>query len=117
MMREPAIGSYRDAEGARHELVARETADGGWHVLDLDLESETAHVIETLADGEDGRPQAEAIARDYLTTVGVHEPGAGPPSADPISEQGGSDERSHRHPRQGPRKREPRGAARPRAAR
>ena len=34
-MREPAIGSYRDADRARHELVVRETANGGWHVLDL----------------------------------------------------------------------------------
>ena len=37
-MREPAIGSYRDADGARHELVVRETADGGWQVLDLDVD-------------------------------------------------------------------------------
>jgi hypothetical protein len=117
MMREPAIGSYRDAEGARHELVARETADGGWHVLDLDLESETAHVIETLADGEDGRPQAEAIARDYLTTVGGTARDAGRTPRDPIPVQGGSDARTHRRPRPGPRKREARGTALPRAAR
>jgi hypothetical protein len=117
MMREPAIGSYRDADGARHELVVRETAECGWHVLDLDLESETAHVIETLADGEDGRPQAEAIARDYLTTVGGIARDTGPAPGDPIPEQGGSDARNHRRPGQGPRKREARGAALPRAAR
>ena len=56
MMREPAIGSYRDADGARHELVVRETADGGWQVLDLDLDGETAHVVDTL--GRRGRPPA-----------------------------------------------------------
>jgi len=76
-MKQPKIGSYRDADGTNHELVVRETAAGGWHVLDLDVEADTASVIETLADGEDGRPQAEAIARDYLTTVGGTAPGRG----------------------------------------
>ena len=117
MMREPAIGSYRDADGARHELVVREPADGGWHVLDLDVESETARVIETLSGGEDGRPQAEAIARDYLSTVAAMEPEAGRAPGDPISEQGGSDDRIHRRPRPGPRTRQARGTALPRAAR
>jgi hypothetical protein len=116
-MKEPPIESYRDVDGARHELVVRETADGGWHVLDLDVESETAHVIETLADGEDGRPQAEAIARDYLTTVGGTARDAGRTPRDPIPVQGGSDARTHRRPRPGLRKREARGAALPRAAR
>ena len=36
-MREPEIGSYRDADGARHKLVVRQTADGDWHVLDIDV--------------------------------------------------------------------------------
>ena len=56
-MREPAIGSYRDADGARHELVVRETADGGWQVLDLDVDGDTAHVVDALA-GDRGRPPA-----------------------------------------------------------
>ena len=34
-MREPAIGSYRDADGARHELVVRATNEGDWEVLDV----------------------------------------------------------------------------------
>jgi hypothetical protein len=117
MMREPAIGSYRDADGARHELVVRETADGGWHVLDLDLDTETAHVVDALAGGEDGRPQADAIARDYLTTVSGTARDAGRTPRDPIPVQGGSDARNHRRPRPGPRKREARGNALPRAAR
>jgi len=75
MMREPAIGSYRDAEGARHELVVRETTVGG-------------------------------TARD-----------AGRTPRDPIHVQGGSDARTHRRPRPGPRKREARGTALPRPAR
>ena len=117
MLREPVIGGYRDAAGARHELVVRETADGGWHVLDLDLDGDTAHVVDALQGGEDGRPQAEAIARDYLSTVAAMQPEAGRASGDPISEQGGSDERIHRRPRPGPRKRQARGTALPRAAR
>jgi hypothetical protein len=113
MMREPAIGSYRAADGARHELVVREAADGDWQVLDLDLNTETAHVVDALQGGEDGRPQAEAIARDYLTTVGP----AGRTPGDPIPEQGGPDARNHRRSRPGPRTREARGTALPRAAR
>jgi hypothetical protein len=116
-MKQPQIGSYRDVDGARHELVVREIADGGWHVLDLDVESETARVIDTLTGGEDGRPQAEAIARDYLTTVGGTARDAGRTPGDPIPVQGGPDARNHRRPGQGPRKREARGAALPRAAR
>jgi hypothetical protein len=116
-MKQPPIESYRDADGARHELVVRETADGGWHVLDLDVEAETARVIDTLTDDQDGRPQAEAIARDYLTTVGGTARDTGRTPRDPIPEQGGSDARNHRRPGQGPRKREARGAALPRAAR
>jgi hypothetical protein len=115
MTREPAIGSYRDADGARHELVVRETADSGWHVLDLDLDGETAHVVDALAGDEDGRPQAEAIARDYLTTVGAAAC-AGRTPGDPIPEQGGSDDRIHRRPRSGPRTTRARGAALPGAA-
>ena len=116
MTKEPAIGSYRDADRGRHVLVVRETADGGWHVLDLDLDGDTAHVVDALAGGEDGRPQAEAIARDYLSTV-AKDAGEGRTPGDPISEQGGSDDRNHRRPRPGPRKRQARGAALPRAAR
>jgi hypothetical protein len=112
-MTQPAVGSYRDADGTRHELVVRETAAGDWRVLDLDTEAETAHVIETLAGDQDGRPQAEAIARDYLTTVQDSE---GPMSRDPIPEQGGADARTHRRPRPGPRAIRARGTALPRAA-
>ena len=56
-MREPAIGSYRDADGARHELVVRQTADGDWQVLDIDVTSDTAHVVDD-ARGRPGRPPA-----------------------------------------------------------
>ena len=116
-MSEPKIGTYTDADGARHTLVVRQSADGDWHVLDLDVSGETAHVVDALAGDQDGRPQAEAIARDYLSTVGAHAPGAGPAVSEPIPEQGGSDARSHRRPRPGPRPYRAREAALPRAAR
>ena len=58
---------YRDADGVWHTLHVRHTA-GGWQVVDRAGEQE--RVIETLTGVGDGRPQADAIARDYLTTVG-----------------------------------------------
>src|SRR6516164_5334193 len=116
-MREPAIGGYRDAAGVRHELAVRKTADGDWQVLDLDVEADTAHVIDTLAGDQDGRPQAEAVARDYLITVDGCQVGAGSAAGDAIPEQGGPDARSHRRPPQATRTRRSRGAALPDPAR
>jgi hypothetical protein len=116
-MTEPEIGSYCAGDGSRHTLVVRQTADGDWHVLDIDVTSDMAHVVETLASDQDGRPQAEAIARDYLTTVEGHQFEAGPAAGEPIPEPGGSDARSHRRSRPAPRARRARGAAVPPAAR
>ena len=116
-MKEPAIGAYRDADGARHKLVVRRTAEGDWQVLDIDIASDTAHIIDALAGEQDGRPQAEAVARDYLTIVGGMHPDAGPAAGEPIPEQGGSDARSHRRPRPAPRHPRARTVALPRAAR
>ena len=116
-MSDSEIGSYHDADGARHKLVVRQTADGDWHVLDIDVASDTTHVVDALVDEQDGRPQAEAIARDYLTTVGAHGPAAGPAAGEPIPEQGGSDALSHRRPHPAPRARRARRVALPRPAR
>ena len=116
-MSEPEIGAYLDADGSRHRLVVRRSADGEWRVLDIDVTTETAHVVDTLAGEQDGRSQAEAIARDYLTTVGRLALGAGPVAGEPISEQGGSDARSHRRPRPAPRQPRAREVALPRSAR
>jgi hypothetical protein len=116
-MSESPIGRYRDADGNRHELVVGETDDGGWRVLDANTDTKTAHVVDTLPDDQDGRPQAEAIARDYLATIAGSETGAGPVPGDAIPEQGGPDARSHRRPHQATRVRRPRRAALPRPAR
>ena len=59
---------YRDADGVWHILQVRNTA-GGWQVVDLGGEQE--RVIETLTGVGDGLAQADAVARDYLTTVGL----------------------------------------------
>ena len=85
-MRTPAIGSYRDADGARHELVVRATTDGGWRVLDVNLDAGTTLLVEALACDADGRPQAEAIARDYLRTVERTSRRAGPQAGEAIPE-------------------------------
>jgi hypothetical protein len=116
-MKEFTVGSYRDPDGAEHELVVRQGAEGGWEVLDRDVEGQNAHVVEALAGPEDGRPQAEAIARDYLATVCPLGPTAGWKAGDPISERGGFDVCNHRRPRPGPRHERARGAALPGAAR
>ena len=116
-MNHAVIGSYRDVDGTRHEVVVCPTADAGWRVLDREIATDTAHVVDTLAGNQDGRPQAEAIARDYLSVVAATAPRSGPAPGDPISEQGGPDASHHRRPRPAPRARPARRAALPRAPR
>jgi hypothetical protein len=111
-----AVGSYHDADGAIHQLLVRETADGGWQVLDLDAGANRARVIDTLDGDQDGRPQAQAIARDYLTTVEPSRPTARRDAGERIPEEGAPDANRHRRPRRGPRQPQARGVALPRTA-
>jgi hypothetical protein len=97
-MREPVIGSYRDGDGHRHAVSVHHSTGSEWTVVDRAVEADTGHVVEALTDGQDGCPQAEAIARDYLTTIGGVQAGAGPAVPEAIPEPGGSDDRSHPHP-------------------
>jgi hypothetical protein len=60
----PVIARYRDAAGRWHNVVARQTQDGHWQVLDI---TRLVRIVETLTGCEEGRPQAEALARDYAT--------------------------------------------------
>lgn len=89
----PVVGSYRADNGARHDLTVRPDPEGGWLVLDLDTREGTVGVIDELHGIDDGRAQAEAVARDYLLVqipIGARLwPGAGPHQ----SGQGGVDER------------------------
>ena len=110
-MREPAIGTYDDAAGVSHIVAVRQNGDGIWHVLDLDVDADTAHVIDSLTDKQDGRLQAEAIARDYLANLEDSQQRAGREPTDAISEHGGRDDHSHRRPRTGSRKHPARKAA------
>jgi hypothetical protein len=60
----PIIARYRDIAGRGHNVVVHQTPDGHWQVLDI---AGRVRVVETLTGSEDGRPQAEALARDYAT--------------------------------------------------
>lgn len=63
-MRNPTVTArYRDATGVTHQLAVRKTPDGAWEVIDR--AGEQARVIDTLAGFGDGRPEAEALAREY----------------------------------------------------
>ena len=86
-MRPDPVGSYHGADGARHEVLVRQTRDG-WQVLDRDTAAGRARVIDTLESPDDGRPQAEAIARDYLTNLDGSRSERGTQPANAISEHG-----------------------------
>ena len=58
--------TYRDAAGAVHEVVVRQTSTGDWEALDTCADEEL--VIECLDGRVDGEPQAEAVAGDYVTS-------------------------------------------------
>jgi hypothetical protein len=103
-MRPDPVGSYHDADGARHEVLVRQTRDG-WQVLDRDTAAAgRARVIDTLESPDDDRPQAEAIARDYLANLEDAQQRAGREPTEAISEHGGRDAHSHRRPPTGSRK-------------
>jgi len=63
----PTPFGYRDATGARHQVLVRQSPEGAWQVLDIT-------VIETLTGVGEGRDAAEAIARDYVAEQ--HHPAA-----------------------------------------
>ena len=61
-MPNPGSFPYRDHGGALHRVMAQETADGAWEVIDVSA-GETV-VIERL-HGFEGATEATAIAREY----------------------------------------------------
>jgi hypothetical protein len=62
-MPNPDRAHYQDARGVHHDVIVRKTPGGGWQVVDISVANTT--VIETLTAADDGRPEAEAIAREY----------------------------------------------------
>jgi len=56
---------YEDIAGGQHQVLTRRDAEGVWQVVDVAAASGAEEVIETLTDPDDGRLQAEAIAREY----------------------------------------------------
>ncbi|MBV9194615.1 MAG: hypothetical protein JO168_10770 [Solirubrobacterales bacterium] len=63
-MPNPVIAHYQDASGVRHDVVVRKTRAGAWQVADISVAKTT--IIETLTGVDEGRPEAEAIAREYV---------------------------------------------------
>ena len=100
--------TYRDATGVRHEIVVRKTPAGEWEVLDACAGA--TRLIETLDGSVDGEAQAQAIARDYVTT-GRFTALAGRNVGEAIPEEGGADAHSDRRPRSAARQSRNRGAA------
>jgi hypothetical protein len=62
-MPNPVITHYKDARGVQHDVVVRKPRGGTWEVVDISVRNTT--VIETLTALDEGRPEAEAIAREY----------------------------------------------------
>jgi hypothetical protein len=62
-MLNPGPARYRDAAGVCHRVEVRETPDGAWEVIDR--VGERMRVVDKLAGFGEGRPEAEAVARDY----------------------------------------------------
>jgi hypothetical protein len=56
---------YRDGAGAVHEIRVECAPGGCWRVLDVGPRG--AELVEELSGRDDGRPQAVALARDYVT--------------------------------------------------
>ena len=62
-MRQPVpVARFRAPDGSSHTVAVTEV-NGGWRILDQNG-GEPA-VVDTLSHREDGREQAEAVARDY----------------------------------------------------
>lgn len=108
-MRRDEVGRYCDADGVRHSLVVRRTADRGWEVVDVDPGG--ARLVERLTDSADERPQAEAIARDYAATAEARSHGSGRGPRDGVPERGGARASHDRRPSEGARESQARSAA------
>ena len=56
------VARFRAPDGARH-TVAVMAVEEGWRIVDQN--GRDPEVVDTLTNRDDGREQAEAVARDY----------------------------------------------------
>ena len=56
------VARFRAPDGAEHTVAVRAVKEG-WQIVDEN--GQGPDVIETLSNPQDGREQAEAVARDY----------------------------------------------------
>ena len=56
------VAQFRASDGSNHSVDVRPTKEG-WQVVDQN--GRGPQVVDTLTHPEDGREQAEAVARDY----------------------------------------------------
>ena len=56
---------YRDPGGTVHDIIVRRTEQGAWEILDTS--PARTHLVDSLSGFDDGRPEAEAVARDYAS--------------------------------------------------
>jgi hypothetical protein len=94
--RRERLDTYRDRDGAVHWVLIRRTSDGDWEVVDAG--GDVARVVDVLDGCEDGRAQAEAVARDYVT-AGRFASWAGRLTSEDVSQKGGADGHRDRRPR------------------
>jgi hypothetical protein len=86
---------YIDGDGIAHAVAVRQTGDGHWQVVDAGVGEEL--VVDTLLGFDDGCPQAEAVARDYVATIRTGLTAPRRRSGAAIPEEGEAD--AHGHPR------------------
>jgi hypothetical protein len=53
---------YQDAAGTVHDILVRRTPQGAWEILDTTPTH--TRLVETLTGFDEGRAEAEAVARD-----------------------------------------------------
>ena len=111
MSHSEALRSYRHADGSTHEVLVHRTPEGDWQVLDTSPAGSS--VVETLSGITDGRPQAEALARDYAATA----PAKRREHGERIPDKRGAHGHSDRHTRPDGLKQKVRGASLPDPAR
>ena len=91
-MPDRAIAGYRARDGTDHLVLVERAPDGRWQVLDR-ADGDT-RVAEILTGPDDGRAQAEALARDYAAEQHAYSQGRRPHDPLPRSRMQAGEEQS-----------------------